>query len=101
MPEQPLDHSAAYKGKRSFLQGPYHYCARCGTRVHISEMQWQRGLLLCKTKDCVDTGELPLIGQREAAIAHALEVPTEELMPDPKLTQPAESGASVDDDISF
>jgi hypothetical protein len=92
---------AGYKGSRSYLQGPYHFCARCGSRVHISEMQWQRGLLLCTKWGCVDTGTYPLTGEREAAIAHALEVPTQELMPDPKLISPQESGSSLEDDITF
>jgi len=93
--------SPAYKGQRSYLENPYHFCARCGSRVHIQDMQWQRGLLLCKKWDCIDYGTNPLIGQREAAIAHALEVPTQELEPDPKLITPTESGSSVDDDIIF
>lgn len=90
-----------YRGDRSYLQDPYHFCARCGSRVHIAEMVWQEGLLLCKKYDCVDTGIYPLIGQREAAIAHRLEVPTEELMPDQKLLNPGGAGSSVDDDIIF
>lgn len=98
---ESIVHTAAYRGRRSKLDNPWHYCARCGTKTHIKEMVWQRGLLLCTTKDCVDTGEYPLVGQREAAIAHALEVPTQELMPDPKLTEPQTAGSSVDDDISF
>jgi hypothetical protein len=98
---QPTNGQPAYRGDRSYLQGPYHFCVRCGSRVHISEMQWQRGLLLCKKWDCIDTGTYPLTGQREAAMAHALEVPTQELLPDPKLTSPQESGSSIDDDITF
>lgn len=93
--------TAAYKGTRSRLENPYHFCARCGSRVHIQDMQWQRGLLLCKKWDCVDTGTYPLIGEREAATALALEIPTQELMPDPKLITPTESGLSGDEDIIF
>lgn len=91
----------AFKGDRSFLENPYHFCARCGSRVHIKDMVWQEGLLLCKKWDCVDYGTYPLIGQRESAIAHALEVPSQELMPDPKLLEPMTSGSTVDDDIIF
>lgn len=98
---QSSDGQTAYRGDRSYLQGPYHICARCGSRVHVSEMEWQRGLLLCKKWDCVDTGTYPLIGQRDAAIAHALEIPTRELMPDQKLVSPQESGSSIEDDIIF
>lgn len=96
-----LGGSSSYRGERSYLQGPYHFCARCGSRVHISNMDWQRGLLLCKKWDCVDYGTYPLIGMREAAIAQELEKPTDELMPDPKLITPTESGSSVEDDIIF
>lgn len=86
-------------GKRSYLYGPWHYCARCEDQVHISEMQWQRGLLLCHK--CVDTGNdgYPLIGQREAAIASYLENQTNELMPDPKLTDNTLIEASMEEDL--
>jgi hypothetical protein len=98
---QPTNGQSSYKGDRSYFQGPYYFCVRCGSRVHIAEMEWQRGLLLCKKWDCVDSGVYPLTGQREAAIAHALEIPTQELVPDPKLISPQESGSSIDDDIIF
>lgn len=95
----------AYKGRRSFLQGPYHICSRCGSRYHISQMKWQRGLLLCfNTKEnCYDTGNdgYPLTGQREAAIAQVFEVPTTELMPDPKLTDSGEISASMEEDLIY
>lgn len=93
--------TSAYRGQRSYLYDPYHFCARCGSRVHINDMEWQRGLLLCKKWDCVDYGVYPLTGQRESAVAHALEIPSNELMPDPKLITPQESGSSIDDDITF
>lgn len=93
--------SPGYRGTRSYLDGPYHYCARCGSRIHISEMEWQRGLLLCQKYDCIDKGTYPLIGQREGAIASALQVPTDELQPDPKLMEPTSSASSVEDDIIF
>jgi hypothetical protein len=88
----------AYRGRRSFKDGPWHYCARCGSRVHISELEWQRGVLVCKTFDCQDTGVNPLVGQREAEIAEQFERPTQELMPDPKLT---EANVSADNDDIF
>ena len=92
-----------YRGHRSFHENEYHYCARCGSRVHISEMVWQRGLLLCKTWDCVDYGNHGnyLIGQREANIAQVLEIPTKELQPNEKLITPLESGSNTDDEIIF
>ena len=62
-------------------------------------MQWQRGLLLCP--DCYDYGNdgFPLTGQREAAITAVFEVPTEELMPDPKLTESSEISNSMADEL--
>jgi hypothetical protein len=90
----------APRGYRSWHAGPYHYCGRCGERRHLFEMEWQRGVLVCKSSDCIDYGENPLIGQREVAIIKAFEVPTQELQPDPKLINP-ESETSGDDLISF
>lgn len=103
MSDQPIIETVAYRGLRSFKESPYHYCVRCGSRVHIKEMVWQRGLLLCKTWDCVDYGNhgYPLIGQREAAIAAVLSVPSNELQPDEKLITPLESGSTTSDDIVF
>lgn len=88
-----------FKGKRSYLDGPYHNCARCDTRTHISHLNWQRGLLLCEP--CTDTGNdgYPLVGQREAAIASYLSHQTNELMPDPKLTDINDITSSMDDDL--
>ena len=102
MPQQKEDQSPAYKGRRQFKTGSYHYCARCGSRVPIADMQWQRGLLVCNNTewDCLDTGTNALIGQREANIARVLEIPSTELMPDPKLTQPTDA-SDTDDEIIF
>lgn len=89
----------AYKGKRSFHSGPWHYCARCLWKTHIANMTWQRGLLLCP--DCVDYGNdgVPLIGQREALIAAAFEIPTTELQPVPKLTDSSEIGSGMNEEL--
>lgn len=89
---------AVPKGIRSWHYGPYHYCGRCDDRTHISEMTWQRGVLLCPI--CVDYGEYPLIGERQVAIEKAFEVPSRELEPDPKLTDP-NINTTGDDLISF
>jgi recombinational DNA repair protein (RecF pathway) len=95
----------AYRGERSVLVGPYHICARCGSRVHISDLDWQFGLLICHKWDCYDTGNngLPLIGQREQAVSNALEIVqvAPDLMPDPKLTDPDASGQSYELDIIY
>lgn len=92
----------AYKGKRSYLSGPYHICCRCGTRFHISDMEWQRGLLLCR-QYCYDTGNdgFPLTGQREMYIAGVFENPSQELMPDPKLTDTNEIESSMEEDLIY
>lgn len=92
----------AFKGKRSWHVGPYHNCARCDDKKHISELEWQRGLLLCTTGNkCLDTGNdgFPLVGQREAAIASYLERQTNELQPDPKLTDNNQIEGSMDEDL--
>lgn len=92
---------SSYRGERSKLKGPYHYCARCGSRVHISNLTWQRGLLVCKKFNCAD--KHPFIGEREAAIVHVIQnvADSKEAMPDPKLIEPLSGGMSIDDDIVF
>lgn len=89
----------AYKGKRSYLSGPWHFCNRCAFKWHISEMTWQRGLLLCPW--CLDYGNdgVPLIGQREAMIQAVFDVPTMELQPDPKLTEASEIIGNMDEEL--
>lgn len=95
----------APKGKRSFHDEPWHFCSRCGTRYHLSQLEWQRGLLLCRgtPENCYDTGNdgYPLIGQREMAITAVFEVPTQELMPWPKLTDPNEIEGSMEEDLIY
>lgn len=95
--------TVAYRGMRNYHKDAYHYCARCGSRIKIGEMIWQRGLLLCKKWDCYDHGNhgFPLIGQREAHQITVLEVPTSELQPPDKLITPLESGSNTDDEIYF
>lgn len=89
----------AFKRKRSYLTGPWHYCARCVDKTHIAEMQWQRGLLLCPI--CVDYGNdgVPLTGQREAMIQAAFDYPSMELEPDPKLTESSEISSSMEEEL--
>lgn len=69
---------------RSFLRGPWHYCARCDRKTHIDQMTWQRGLLLCNAH-CRDKN---LLGVREVKIAHVLTDGKEEYTPVPKLRNP-------------
>jgi hypothetical protein len=72
--------------RHTYLTGAWYLCARCDTRQKVSEMKWQRGLLLCD--DCYDYGVFPLVGQREPAIAFVLEDGKEELAPVDKLRNP-------------
>lgn len=103
MANQPIVTTVAYRGLRSFKTDAYHYCARCGSRVLFKDLEWQRGLLICKTWDCVDSGNKGnyLIGQRENNIAEVLDIPTRELEPNEKLIEPESSGGDSDDDIIF
>lgn len=72
--------------KHTFWQGAWHHCSRCDRKSKISEMQWQRGLLLCP--HCFDSW--PLLGQREPKIAAVLADGKEELAPVEKLRNPVE-----------
>jgi hypothetical protein len=90
----------APRGYRSWKAGPYHYCGRCGERRHLFEMEWQRGVLVCKSSNCIDYGINPLIGQREVDIIKSFETPTHELEPDPKLAGPG-TEVTGDDLITF
>ena len=103
MPNQPIVNTSAYRGQRNFHTGSYHYCARCGSRVTMGELIWQRGLLVCTKWDCFDKGNhgFALLGQREADIAAVLTVPSHELQPDEKLITPQESGSGDNDTIIF
>ena len=104
MANEKIVTSVAYRGMRNYHKDAYFYCARCGSRIQIKEMVWQRGLLLCKKWDCYDHGNhgFPLVGQRESAIAATLDMPnSHEMQPDDKLITPMESGSNTDDDIYF
>lgn len=84
-------------GRRKTNFDPAHYCARCGRKNYMSELEWQRGKLLCKIGPdggCIDK---LLIGDREAGINLVLSDGKEELAPDPKLRAP--DVETVNDDI--
>lgn len=72
--------------RHTYLTGAWHLCSRCDNREKVSEMKWQRGLLLCD--ECYDTGVFPLVGEREPAIALVLSDGREELAPVDKLRNP-------------
>lgn len=72
-------------GRRSFEFDPWHYCARCDCKTHISQMAWQRGKLLCTIRRCWDQ---MLIGGRELIINQVLGDGQIEFAPVPKLRDP-------------
>jgi len=87
-------------GQRHYRSGSaYYYCARCGIRYLLSEMTWQRGILLCHVK-CYDEGIDPLVGDRENSIGRALEIPSRELEPDEKLIT-TDGSTTADDTVYF
>lgn len=65
----------------------YHFCARCGFRARLSEMQWQNGQLFCKQTNCVDTA---IVGTRDLNVVRQISSDRKELQPDPKLTNPTD-----------
>jgi hypothetical protein len=80
-------------GKRSTSFNPWRYCARCGEKRHISEMDWQRGKLICFTT-CWD---VKLVGDREAIIAQVIGDGQQEFAPVPKLREPDTTTTTQDD----
>lgn len=80
------------------IGGDWHFCARCGWKTQISELQWQQGSLICNRSWCDDgKSALGLLGSRDADIARRVEYATSDLQPDPKLSQPNEP----DEDVAF
>jgi hypothetical protein len=71
----------------------YHYDSLSGFRVGIADSVWQQGNL--RAGRFADSGVYPLIGQREAAMAKAVEYATSDLQPDPKLAQANEPTSDV------
>lgn len=69
------------------LKNVYEVCQRCGSTQPLSEMQWQNGILVCRTYKCVDTA---IIGKRDIDVARAISVYRHELEPDPKLVTPVD-----------
>lgn len=79
-------------GRRATNFNPWHYCARCDKKKQMSELEWQRGKLMCS--ECRDK---LLIGDREAQINQVLNDGQVELAPDPKLQEP--DSVTINDDI--
>lgn len=86
--------SSSFVGPHTFNRGPWHNCSRCDIKTKLSELEWQRGLLLCKM--CYDP--YPLEGQREQAIAQVLMDGKVDFEIDEKLRDPV---VDADDDLMF
>lgn len=84
---------------RSRGENVYHFCMRCGLRQPLAQMVWQRGLLVCKSTNCIDRW---VVGFRELAVAKALAgiANTTEAQPVQKLTEPA-LAADDEEQITF
>lgn len=76
--------SVSYIGPHTFNRGPWHFCMRCAIKCKLADMEWQRGLLLCKV--CWDP--YPLLGQREQAIMEVLTDGKVDFQVSPKLMEP-------------
>lgn len=48
---------------------PWHRCSRCGTDQRTSDLKPQKGLLVCRTYDCVDN---LLVEERSSMIQQVL-----------------------------
>lgn len=79
-----MSSSNSFIGPHTFNQGAWHNCSRCDIKCKLSNMQWQRGLILCP--ECYDPW--PLEGQREQAIAQTLMDGKVDFEIDPKLRDP-------------
>ena len=62
---------------------PWHYCGVCQGQFPISQLEWQRGALRCPA----DFDDLTTY-RRERVIAEVIARPSNEMKPDPKLTNP-------------
>jgi hypothetical protein len=77
---------ATAPNKHTQNEGAWTFCSRCGDRVPIAKMRWQRGKLL--DDKCFDS--FPLLGQIDKSISDAMAqvIMEPDLMPDPKLVNP-------------
>lgn len=88
--------AASLPNKFTTNEGAWHFCGRCGDRVPLAQLRWQRGKLL--DDKCFDTALLGSIEKRRADAMMTL-IQSPDLMPDPKLTMPSLDG--VDDSDIF
>ena len=81
-------------GRRTYMNGPWAYCQRCGVKTLVGELKRQYGILVCYPNGCVDD---QIIGQREARLARAVQVlPGQELQPVPKITMENNPSAGLE-----
>jgi hypothetical protein len=73
--------------ERSWMRTPYHYCQKCWRRIHLDDMVWILGQLVCPWDQ-----DTMLVGERETYMMRVLQGPQTELTPDRKLTQPNVGG---------
>jgi len=73
--------------QRSWMYSPYHYCNRCWRRIHLTELMWIQGQLVCPWDQ-----DTMLFGERETAMVRVLSDARLELAPDRKLQQPNAGG---------
>lgn len=64
---------------------PWHRCQRCGTDQRTSDLKPQKGLLVCRTNDCVDN---LLVEERSNMIQQVLSSGPD-APPAPILTEPS------------
>ena len=80
--------------ERSWMRSPYHYCQFCWRRIHLSDMRWINGRLVCPWDQ-----DTMIIGERETIMMRVLTTgPQLELAPDQMLTQP-NAGCLIDEVI--
>lgn len=73
-----------WRAQRTYV---YAYCQRCKTRMPLSRLVWQNGVLRCQFNRCVSTA---IIGSRDINVARAIAQDLHELEPDKKLTEPVD-----------
>lgn len=85
---------AQYGTHRTYKNGPWAYCGRCGTKTLVGNLKRQAGILACYPNRCVD---LLIIGQRDARVAQAVQkLPGQEMQPVPKVTMENDQSAGLE-----
>jgi hypothetical protein len=77
---------------RGYCEETYTTCGRCGRKVPISDCSWDAGLLVCTMYNCKDRN---INGAFEVAVAQEASRDRQELVPDPKLVNPADVSLQI------